>query len=187
MVWNPLKDEALKDEAEERHTITDPLENRERPVAGYRLGYAASIAAGGHTRLLVNQWDVVLRLRTIPDTIEEFSGFYLTCDSAGADFFGLIDSPNRYRPAGSARVSTMKLSGGSHLSLPDVRHLAELPETRHWVSSYRPDNGEVLNDEIIRREFNIPLAGDLWYHVKKHWAIELQRLIRAKRGSASNG
>jgi len=176
-VWNPLKEES-----EKRYTIIDPLENRERPVVGLRLGYAASIAAGGHTRLLVNQWDVVFRLRTIPDTVEEFSGFYLKWDSAGADYFGLIDSPNLYRPAGSAWVSTIQLSGGSHFSLPDVKHLADLPETRQWVSKYSPDNREVLNDGIIKREFNIPLAGDLWYHVKKYWTIELQRLIRAKRG-----
>ena len=177
MVWNPLKEES-----EKRYMIIDPIENRERPVAGLRIGYASSIAAGGHTRLLVNQWDVVFRLRTIPDTVEEFSGFYLTWDSAGSDYLGLLDSPNRYRPAGLARVHTIKLSGGSHFSLPDVRHLAELPETRQLISNYRPDNRTVLNDEIIKREFNLPLAGDLWYHVKKYWVIELQKLIRAKRG-----
>lgn len=176
-VWNPLTREP-----EDRHMIINPVENRERPVAGLRLGFAAAIAAGGHTRLLVNQWDVVFRLRTIPDTVEEFSGFYLKWDSAGADFFGLVDAPNRYEPAGSARVRTMELSGGNHYSVLDIKHLADRPETRPWVSNYRPDKGEAANDEIIKREFNISLAGDLWYHVKKYWVIELQKLIRAKRG-----
>ncbi|HDH51653.1 MAG TPA: hypothetical protein ENH31_07360 [Nitrospirae bacterium] len=176
MVWNPVTETQ-----EDRHTIIDPLEHKERPVAGLKLGYASSIAAGGTARLLLNQWDVVFRLRKIPDTVEEFSGFYLSWDSAGTDYLGLIDAPNRYRPVGSAGVRTIKLSGGSHFSLPDVQHLAEQPETREWVDEYRPDNEQIMNDEIIDKEYNIPLAGELWYHIKKYLAIEAQRMIRARR------
>lgn len=176
MVWNPITEKT-----EDRYMIMDPLANKERPVAGLRLGYASSIAAGGTTRILLNQWDVVFRLRKIPDTVEEFSGFYLKWDSAGADYLGLIDAPNQYRPVGSAGVRTIKLSGGPHFSLPDIQHLALQPESREWVDKYRPDNEQLLSSEIINREFNIPLAGELWYHIKKYWTIELQRLILAKR------
>lgn len=176
MVWNPLTEKT-----ENRYMIMDPLTNKERPVAGLKLGYASSIAAGGTTRILLNQWDVVFRLRKIPDTVEEFSGFYLKWDSAGADYLGLIDAPNLYRSTGSAKTRTIKLSGGSHFFLPDVRHLADKPDTRKWINAYRPDNEQLLNDDIVDREYNIPLAGELWYHIKKYWTIELQRMVTAKR------
>ena len=179
MVWNPLTEKT-----ENRYMIMDPLENKERPVVGLKLGYASAIAAGGHTRLLLNQWDMIFKLRKIPDTVEEFTGFYLKWDSAGADFFGLIDSPNLYRPIGSAKVRTIKLSGGSHFSLPDIQHLAEQPETREWINKYRPDDRQLLDNEIIDKEYNILLAGELWYHIKKHWCLELQRLIHAKRNTS---
>ena len=38
------------------------------------------------------------------------------------------------------------------------------------------------NEETLKRETrNLAWASDVWYSIKKHWVIELQRLIRAQR------
>jgi hypothetical protein len=34
---------------------------------------------------------------------------------------------------------------------------------------------------------NIVHAADIWYSVKKHWCIEAQQLIRARRAKAEQG
>jgi hypothetical protein len=33
---------------------------------------------------------------------------------------------------------------------------------------------------------NILWAADVWYSIKKHWVLELQRLIRARNALAAN-
>jgi hypothetical protein len=43
-----------------------------------------------------------------------------------------------------------------------------------------PTNEDTLNPETLY----YPWAEDVWYSIKKHWVIELQRLIRARRALA---
>ena len=82
-VWNPLTDAA-----EDRTTIVDPLTGRERPVVGLRVGYVSVVGAGGAALLLPNQWTMAGRLRTIPDTVEEFTGYTIGVDMFAWDFSG---------------------------------------------------------------------------------------------------
>ena len=70
-VWNPLTWKK-----ENRTEIIDPLTGKKRPVAGLTLPYVTSMGAGGLTRCCQTQWDMNFRLRSIPDTVEEFTGFY---------------------------------------------------------------------------------------------------------------
>jgi hypothetical protein len=42
---------------------------------------------------------------------------------------------------------------------------------------HREANADTLNPDTL----NLPWAANVWYSIKKHWVLELQRLIRAKR------
>ena len=46
------------------------------------------MGAGGVTRFLPNQWSKNFKLRKIPDTVEEFTGFYKGRDLLGGDYWG---------------------------------------------------------------------------------------------------
>ena len=51
------------------------LDGSKRPVVGLSVTYATAVGAGGAAFMLPNQWDMLLRLRTIPDTVDDFTGF----------------------------------------------------------------------------------------------------------------
>ncbi len=68
-VWDPYTDKAL-----DRTTIIDPLTGAERPVVGLVVSYTSTIGAGGMTLLLPNQWSMLDKMYTIPDTVEEYTG-----------------------------------------------------------------------------------------------------------------
>ncbi len=61
--------------AQTRTTIRDPYTHEERPVVGVEIAFAAAIATGTLPRLLLGQWSMIPRLRRIPDTTLEFTGF----------------------------------------------------------------------------------------------------------------
>jgi hypothetical protein len=177
-VWNPLKQQA-----EERMTILDPLTGEERPLVGLRVGYAAALATGKPMRVLLGQWSMLPRLRQIPDTAEAFTGFSIEWDLLAGTLPGL--GPGEpYRATGSASVRNVTLPAEyNHLTLPRTRHLAEHEGTRAWINRYIP--GAELPPSLIRSGIdtrNILLAADLWYGIKKTWCLEAQRLIRARRG-----
>ena len=71
-VYNPLTGKF-----EKRYSIIDPITGAERPVVGLEVSYATAVGAGGFTRFLPNQWVMTGRLRSIPDTTLEFTGFVI--------------------------------------------------------------------------------------------------------------
>jgi len=180
-VWNPLTWQR-----ENRFSITDPLTGQTRPVVGLQLPYATSMGAGGLTRIVPNQWDMCGRLRKIPDSVEEFTGFYKGMDLLGGDFLG-YGSANLFKPNGKARVRNIKLpSQWKHGMIPDTKHLLKSQETMDRINQYRPSdqahvvvepNADALNPDTLYLFW----AEEVWYSIKKHWVLELQRLIRAKR------
>ncbi len=180
-VWNPL---TWKGEG--RYEITDPLTGRKRPVVGLTLPYVTSSDAGGITRLLPNQVDMNFRLRTVPDTVEEFTGFYKGLDLLGGDFLG-YGPANHFKASGTAHVRNVQMPARwSHHSIPDTEHLVKSQAIIDRINSYHPppeadfvieQNEESMNPETLY----LPWAEDVWYSIKKHWVLELQRLIRAKR------
>jgi hypothetical protein len=171
-VWNP-RDRV----AEARTTIVDPLDGESRPVVGLKVPYAAALATGKLPRILLGQWDMLARLREIPDTVEEFTGFSSEWDPIAGDF----GTTEPYRATGSARVRNVILpSGASHLTLPRVAELARDPATRSWIDRYVP--GMPFEPPAAQTDTaNLLHAADIWYSVKKHWCLEAQRLIRARR------
>ena len=180
-VWNPLTWEK-----EDRCVIRDPLTGRSRPVVGLQLPYVTALGAGGLTRVLPNQWDMMGRLRTIPDSVEEFTGFYKGMDLLGGDYLG-YGSANKFKASGTAVVRNIQLpSAWQHGRIPDTAHLLKSQATRDRINHYRPPesadfevpaNADTLNPEALY----LPWAADVWFSLKKHWVLELQRWIRAQR------
>ncbi|HXX57877.1 MAG TPA: hypothetical protein VEI96_07730 [Thermodesulfovibrionales bacterium] len=176
-VWNPLTDSS-----EERYSIIDPLTGEERPVVGgVEVSYASAVGAGGLTRFLPNQWSMIAKLRKIPDSVEEFTGFYMGLDLLGGDLMG-FSSVNSYEPNGTATVRNVRLPAGySHVFVPVTKQLAESQEIKDWINDYVPTDEPELNVTFQSSSANILWAADVWHSVKKHWCLEAQRLIRSKR------
>lgn len=176
-VWNPLTDRA-----EERFTIIDPVTGLERPVVGLRLGYVSVVGAGGVALLLPNQWRMAGRLRIIPDTVEEFTGYWIGVDLFAWDFG--FEAVSAYRGEKGVEIRNVRLPAYySHVVAPVTAYLAKDARTREWIDAYHPGmlNGfatlpEGPNDNLL-------WAADIWFEVKKHWCLEAQRLIRAKRAA----
>ncbi len=178
-VWNPVTDEP-----EARTTIMDPITGRERPVVGLRVPYATAIATGKLPRLLLGQWSMITRLRKIPDTVADFTGFTIPFDPIAGELGG----SDPYRATGVARVRNVTLPASySHIGLPRTEHLAEDARTRAWISAYLPAaSGSAPEFPGDTDSSNIVHAADIWYSVKQHWCVEAQRLIRAQRAEASD-
>jgi hypothetical protein len=172
-VRDPATGEALA-----RTTIRDPLTGQTRPVVGLKVPYVAALATGKTMRVLLGQWSMLPRLRRIPDSVDEFSGYWIPGDPLAG---GLWDE-ERYRAIGSARVRNVTLPASySHIGLPLTAHLAADPATRAWIDAYDPaaplppPDGEGIDTS------NLTHAADIWYSVRRHWCEEAQRAIRAAR------
>ena len=177
-VWNPLRGAP-----ETRTTIVDPLTGRVRPVLGLKVPYAAALATGKLGRLLLGQWNMLSRLREIPDTVEEFTGFSSDLDPIAGNF----GHAEPYRATGSAQVRNVILpSGTSHITLPRTEALAHNPATREWIERYLPGT-TVAPPDVAIDTANLLHAADIWYSVKKHWCIEAQRLLRARQHESRRG
>jgi len=173
-VWNPQRGVA-----EDRTVILDPYNGAQRSVVGLQVPYAAALATGKLPRLLLGQWSMLSRLRDIPDTVEEFTGFSLEWDPIAGNF----GAAEPYRPTGSARVRNVTLPAqANHLTLPRTEELAFDPVTRDWINRYVPaDSPPALPTGTELDLANLLHAADIWYSVKKHWCLEAQRLIRFRR------
>ncbi|MCC6822039.1 MAG: hypothetical protein V9H26_20465 [Verrucomicrobiota bacterium] len=184
-VWNPLTGLS-----EERYEITDPLTGKPRPVVGLQISYACVAVAGGLGRWLPNQWDMNEKLRKIPDSVEEFTGFQKGLDPLGGDYLG-YGAANDYKATGKAIVRNLRLpSAYGHASIPDTRHLAKDPAIRDWLSHYRPTESPTatlqLDVKFDADSTHILWAAEVWYCIKKHWVLELQRKIRAQQSFANH-
>jgi len=176
-VWNPLTWEP-----EPRHAITDPLTGETRPVVGLTLPFATGMGGGGLTRLLPNQWSMCGRLRSIPDSVEEYTHFYKRMDLLGGDFLG-FGPANLAKAKGSAVVRNVRLpTSYHHGAVPNTRHLLESQAMTDWINDFDPANPPTEVPEFEADSRNILWAADVWYSVKKHWVLELQRWILARKG-----
>ncbi len=174
-VWNPVTDSALP-----RTTFVDPLTGKVRPVVGLRLPYAAALATGKLARILLGQWTMLDKLRRIPDTAEEFTGFAIEWDLIA----GLFPRSDPYEASGTASVRNVILPATyTHIGLPDARHLATNAVTRAWIDAYTPDGETAVPEGGDVDTTNLVHAADIWYSVKRHWAAEAQRFVAAKQGA----
>jgi hypothetical protein len=182
-VWNPVKDTP-----EDRFAITDPLTGNSRPVVGASVAYVSAVGAGGAAFFLPNQWNMLQRLRTIPDSVDEFTGYIIPGDIIAWTLPGATGA-SRYHNDGGAKVRNVTLPiSYNHITVPITSSLANDPPARAWINAYRPpagDNEELKTPADVRGD-NILWAADVWYSIKKHWCLEAQQLIRAKRASLAS-
>ncbi len=179
-VYNPLTWQK-----EARDEIVDPLTGEHRPVVGLKLPYVSSVGAGGLTRVLPNQWEMNFKLRTIPDSVEEFTGFCKKNDLLGGDYLG-YGPANQSEASGAAVARNVWLpTGYDHGRIPDTKHLLRSQAMKDWLNNYRASHEPVvylkLDVAFVGDSRHILWAADVWYSIKKHWVLELQRLIRAQR------
>ena len=181
-VWNPIADAA-----ENRTTIVDPFTGTRRPVVGVSVSYASAVGAGGAALVLPNQWSMVHRLRSIPDTVDDFTGFSISGDIIALSFSGARGA-SEYHANGKAKVRNVFLPGSyNHVIIPATRHLTETEAMRDWLDAYVPDRPNQAETIPAGDSAGALWAADVWYSIKQHWCLELQRLIRAKRAGAGAG
>lgn len=153
-----------------RTTIRDPYTRQERPVVGARVAYASAIATGALPRLLLGQWTMIPKLRKVPDSAIEFTGFAIAFDPIA----GNLGDPDPYVATGSCAVRNVLLPASySHIGAPAMEHLARQPSTRAWIVAWQP--GATAPPPTDADGRNIELAADLWYSIRRHWCIEGQR------------
>ena len=164
--------------AQRRTTIRDPYSHAETPVVGLKVAFAAALATGTLPRILLGQWSMLPKLRKIPDTVEEFTGFAIAWDPIAGNFA----TAEPYVALGSANVRNVLLpSSYSHIGLPITAHLASSPVTRAWIDNYRPDvaAAPIPGDPDVDVR-NLLHAADLWFSIRRHWCAEGQRWLQGK-------
>ena len=169
-VWNPSRDAP-----ESRTTIIDPESGALRPVTGLKVGFAAALVTGSLPRLLLGQWGILPLLRSVPDSIVDFTGFAIPWDPIA----GTGATPAPYRAIGTARVRNVVLPVSySHIGLPRAAHLAAQPATRKWIEDYVPGTLDPVPADVDTS--NLLHAADIWYSVKRNWCEAAKRV--AARG-----
>jgi hypothetical protein len=177
----PLRDPATG-ESLARTRLIDPATRSERPVIGLQVRYAAAIATGKLPRLLLGQWSMIPRLRRIPDSAVDFTGFSIAFDPIAGDFGGA----DPYVAIGTARVRNVLLPAEySHIMIPKAAHLAADPTTRAWIDAYAPDAAPRPLPAGDVDATNILHAADIWWSVRRNWCVEAQRALREPRAAAT--
>jgi len=171
-VRDPLADATLA-----RTTIRDPRTGEARPVRGLTIGYVAALATGKLPRILLGQWDMIARLRRIPDTADDFTGFSIPWDGIA----GTLGDPEPYAAIGTARVRNVMLPAGtSHIRLPNALHLAEDEVTRAWIEAWSPETASAPPAAAGVDTTNLLHAADIWFSVREHWCRSAQQALTTR-------
>jgi hypothetical protein len=180
-VWNPVTEQP-----EPRTSIVDPITGRDLPVVGNKVSYTSAVGAGGPSGVLPNQWSVITRIREIPDTTIQFDGFFI-----GIDWFAMTFTdtgvPRFTSTSGNVTVRNIVLPAGYlHVTVPATHHLPGNPQFREFLDHYRP-TGERPDESTMPGSYsdNVLYAAENWYMIKRHWTLEAQRFVRARRGLAA--
>lgn len=172
-VVDPVTGEVLS-----RSTIRDPYTGDQRPVVGLTLSFASAIATGKLARVLLGQWTMLDKLRKVPDTVLDFTGFAIAWDPIA----GTLAEDEPYVATGMSRVRNVLLPARySHIGAPITEQLPAQPGTRAFILDWSPAAAPPLPEgEDVR---NLELAADLWHSIRYHWCVEGQRWLRAKAGA----
>jgi hypothetical protein len=164
--------------AQPRTSIRDPRSGRERPVVEMQVAFAAAIATGKLPRVLLGQWTMLPKLRKVPDSAVEFTGFTIAWDPIA----GNLAEGDPYVATGTSAVRNVLLPASySHIAAPITEHLATQSATRGWVLAWRPDAPEPARPQVPGLDLrNLELAADLWYSIRRHWCLEGQGRLRAQ-------
>jgi hypothetical protein len=125
-----------------------------------------------------------MKLRKVPDSVQDFTGFFKGNDLLGGDFLG-YGPANYFHAMNKASVRNVILpSTYRHGAIPDTKHLLKSQPVKDWINQYHPadkwSDTPQPDATLASDNSNILWAADVWYSIKKHWVLELQRLLRAK-------
>ena len=166
---------------EDRTTIIDPITGSQRPVVGVSVAYASVVGTGGWALAMPVNWKVLPVIRSIPDTVDAFTGYRIGLDLFAWDAPGL-EGAKTFHADGKASVHNVTLPAEySHVFVPATAHLAESAAMRAWINDFEPDNKAGRAPLPEGEANNVMWAADVWHSVKKHWCLEAQRLLRAPR------
>ncbi len=175
-VWNPVTDRA-----EPRYSIVDPLTGKTQSVVGISVSYASVVGAGGLEFWAPTSWSLVGRLRQIPDTVEEFTGFYIRGDPVALTFPTGANGFDAYRQTGHAVVNNVNLPASyNHVFVPNTELLASDTRARDWINNHGMDGQADASTVPDGSNDNVIWAAVVWHDIKKHWALEAQRFVRAR-------
>ena len=179
-VWNPRTWEY-----ENRTSIIDPFTGKAQPVVGLTVAYGSAVGAGGFALLLPNQWESLDTLRKIPDTVDEFTGFFVEADLIALSFPGNpLDT--RYEANDKASVRNVTLPATyNHITVPVADDLPQEAAAREWVEAYFPGSGADTSALSQSAQLHVLYAADVWYSVKKHWCLEAKKVIRQTMASTA--
>ncbi len=167
---------------ESRATFVDPLTGREHPLREFSVSYVSVIGTGGWSLALPFHWMVLPHVRSIPVNVEEFVGYRIGLDFFAMDVPGLEGLKTFYSD-GNGLVRNVTLPAGiSHVFVPGTAGLAQNPAMRAWLNDYHPDAAARQPPPPDPDADNVPWAADNWFNIKRHWALEAQRFVRARRG-----
>ena len=128
-------------------------------------------------RILLGQWDMIAKLRRIPDTAVDFTGFSIPWDPIA----GTFGDPEPYLATGTARVRNVVLASGTrHVGVPETVHLAGNAVTRAWIDAYSPDVNAPLPVVEGIDTANLLHAADIWLRVKQNWCRSAEQRLNRK-------
>ena len=166
---------------DDRTTIVHPITGSQQPVVGVSVAYASVVGTGGWALAMPVNWKVFPVVRSIPDTVEEFTGYRIGLDLLAWDAPGL-EGAKTFHAEGKATVRNVTLPAQySHIFVTATAHLAESAAMRAWINDFDPDNKAGSAPLPEGDASNVMWAADVWHSIKKHWCLEAQRLLRAPR------
>jgi hypothetical protein len=170
---------------EPRTTIVDPLTERQRPVVGLSVCYVSAVGTGGWSLALPVHWMILSRVRDIPDTVEEFTGYRIGVDFFAWDAPGL-EGVKTFHAQNKATVRNVTLPAEyNHVFVPHTEQLVSDKAIRDWINDFDP-NAEGHWPPLPQGDTqNILWAADVWHSIKRHWVLEAQRYVRARRGTVA--
>jgi hypothetical protein len=170
---------------EPRTTIVDPLTGRERPVVGVSVAYTSAVGTGGWSLALPVHWGVWPMVRTIPDTTDEFTGYRIGVDFFAWDAPGL-EAVKTFHANGKATVRNVTLPAEyNHVFVPHTEQLLQSAAMREWINNFDPNAQGHWPPLPEGDAQNVLWAADVWHSIKRHWVIEAQRYVRARRGTVA--
>ena len=126
-------------------------------------------------------------LQDFVDSVRDLIAFHAPIDLLGTDF--MVDNTahaNEFKASGTANVRTIIGDDSyGHVNVIHCYLLSNNKAGRKWANSYRTDGTSGVKDfrenkqhELIEGKQNL-WCGEFWYGVKKHWALEAQRVAKA--------
>jgi hypothetical protein len=113
--------------------------------------------------------------------VDEFTGYFISVDLFALTFPG-NPLDRKYESSGRANVRNVLLPETyNHVMLPAISAMASDEQIRNWINAFVPGT----NADPSKLPGTAPLhalwAADVWYSIKKHWCVEAQNFIRARR------